>query len=187
MRSKLRSLRSQFLFPTVCLAIAAANRRAPHAFRVVHFSVQADHVHLVVEALDKRALSAGMRGLAVRIARHVNRLAFRRGALWADRWHGRALTTPRAVRHAIVYVLNNFRKHHPSNRASLDPFSSAPYFEHFAQFAGAPIHVAEHLVPRALAPPPVSPPTLPPETWLLRSGWLRHGPLSAFEKPRAAQ
>jgi len=129
LRSKLRSLRSQYVFPTVRLAIAAANRRAPHAFRIVHFSAQADHVHLVVEALDKRALSAGMRGLAVRIARRVNRLVFRRGALWADRWHGRALTTPRAVRHAIVYVLNNFRKHHPTNRAPLDPFSSSPYFD----------------------------------------------------------
>jgi len=171
----------------VRLAIAEANPRAPHAFRVVHFSVQADHVHLLVEALDKRALSAGMRGLAIRIARRVNRLVFRRGALWADRWHGRALTTPRAVRQALVYVLNNFRKHHPTNQGPFDPFSSAPYFEHFAELTGAPIHVAGHVVPRALAPPQVSPPTLPPKTWLLRTGWLRYGRVSAFEKPRAAE
>ncbi|HLV67695.1 MAG TPA: hypothetical protein VKY73_17870 [Polyangiaceae bacterium] len=147
--------------------------------------MQAEHVHLLVEALDKRALSAGLRGLSIRIARAVNRLVFRRGQFWADRWHGRALTSPRAVRHALPYVLANFRKHHPADEAPLDPFSSAPYFHHFVGLSGAPVHSAPHLVPRALAPPG-PPPTAQPETWLLRTGWLRHGRIGLFEKPRTA-
>jgi len=186
MRAEVRSLRSQYVFPTVRRAISAANRRAPHAFRIVHFSVQAEHLHLLVEALDKRALSLGLRGLAVRIARSVNRLVFRRGRFWADRWHGRALTTPRAVRNAIAYVLANFRKHQPGDRAPLDPYSSAPHFEHFAELRGAPIDCAPQLVSRALAPPDHSP-TAHPKTWLLRTGWLRHGRVSLFEKPRIAR
>ena len=115
--------------------VAGATRRAPDDFRVVHFSVQSNHVHLVVEASDKRALAAGMRSVAIRIARYVNQLLTRRGRLWADRWHGRALTSPRAVRNTLVYVLANFRKH--TNAAvppGIDAFSSAVRFDGFRGF-----------------------------------------------------
>jgi len=111
LRARIGPLRSQFLFPTLRLALVRAARRDPEQFRIVHFSVQRDHVHLIVEAKDKRSLSSGMRGLMIRTARYVNDLLGRRGAFWADRWHGRALTSPRAVRNGIVYVLANFRKH----------------------------------------------------------------------------
>ncbi len=126
LRSKVRSLRSQFLFPSVRRALARATR-AQGDFRIVHFSVQADHLHLIVEADAKSALSRGMQGLAVRVARSVNRLIFRRGALWGDRYYARALTSPRAVKHAIRYVLNNFRKHGEPVRGQSDPCSSAVY------------------------------------------------------------
>lgn len=185
LRALVRSLRSQYVFPTLRLAISAANCRAPDVFRIIHFSVQAEHVHLIVEARDARALSSGLRGLVIRIARNVNQLLFRSGRFWADRWHGHALTTPRAVRHALAYVLANFRKHQPANKAALDPFSSAPYFEHFAELSGAPIRCAPALVPRVLAREGDNPPTLRPETWLLRTGWLRHGRVSLFERPRS--
>ena len=135
LRSAFRQLRSEHVFPTVCVAIAGATRRAPDDFRVVHFSVQSNHVHLVVEASDKRALAAGMRSVAIRIARYVNQLLTRRGRLWADRWHGRALTSPRAVRNTLVYVLANFRKH--TNVAvppGIDAFSSAVRFDGFRGF-----------------------------------------------------
>nr|PZN21189.1 MAG: hypothetical protein DIU78_17925 [Pseudomonadota bacterium] len=111
---------------------------------------------------------------------------FAKGKFWDERWHGRALTTPRAVRHALAYVLTNFRKHRPTDRAPVDPFSSAPHFEHFAELSGAPIRCAPELVPRVLARDRDVPATVPPETWLLRRGWLRHGRLSLFEKPRSA-
>ena len=81
--------------------IRGATQRAPERFRVLHFSVQWDHVHLVVEASDKRALSAGVRGVAIRLARYVNELVMRKGRFWADRWHGRALTSPRQVRQVL--------------------------------------------------------------------------------------
>ncbi len=111
LRARVAPLRSQHVFPTVRLALLRAGRRDPERFRVLQFSVQHDHVHLIVEAKDKRALSSGVRSVAIRIARYVNDLLGRRGRLWADRWHGRALRTPREVRNALVYVLANFRKH----------------------------------------------------------------------------
>ena len=183
MRSAFRPLRSQFVFPTVRWAIGAANR-ARDDFRIVHFSVQMDHVHLLVEAADKLALSSGMRGLAVRIARAVNALVVRRGRVWADRWHGRSLQSPRATRNALRYVLGNFRKHHPRMRASIDAFSSAPYFKGFREYRGRmAIEVDGALVPRSVGPP--DPGTVrAPRTWLLSAGWrARGGFLSVDEAP----
>ena len=107
LRARIAQLRSQFVFPTIQLALLRATRRAAERFRIVHFSVQHNHVHLLVEASDRRALSSGMSGLAIRIACYVNDLLSRHGRFWAERWHERALTTPLEVRRAIVYVLAN--------------------------------------------------------------------------------
>jgi len=123
MRARIAPLRSQHVFPSVRLALLRAGRRDPERFRVLQFSVQRDHIHLVVEAADKRALSSGLQGLAIRVARYVNDLLGRRGPLWADRWHGRALKTPREVRNALAYVLGNFRKHH--GRTAASPYGTA--------------------------------------------------------------
>ncbi len=95
------SLRAAAVFPAVRGALARASREA---FRVLAFSIQADHVHLVVEAESTHRLTRGLQGLAIRVARAVNRVLGRRGVVWSDRYHARALTTPRAVRHALVYV-----------------------------------------------------------------------------------
>jgi len=104
-------------------------------FRIVHYSLQDNHVHLIVEAESTASLASGMRGLAVRVARRMNRLLFRRGSFWADRWHGRALASPREVRNALLYVLQNRRKHAPVRTRcgswgvpDLDVLSSAQWF-----------------------------------------------------------
>lgn len=184
LRSVCRSLRTQFVFPTVRGAIAAAARRHPEVFRIVEFSVQGDHVHLVVEAEDRRALIEGVRGLCIRIARGVNRLLGRRGRFFEGRWHGRALTTPRAVRNALIYVLGNFRKHGRDAPSAIDVYSSAPYFSDFREFPGsAPFAQHPGLIPRALAPPREVP-VVAAKTWLLRTGWKRRGRISISDHPR---
>src|SRR5207249_5379538 len=104
----LPSLRTDTLFPAVPRGLAQASRGG---LRVLQFSVQRDHVHLLVEAADMRGLSRGLQGLAIRIAKAVNRVLGRRGRVWGDRYHARALRTPREVRNALVYVLQNWRKH----------------------------------------------------------------------------
>ena len=184
LRAGLSPLRSRFLFPTVRLAIARANRRKPGQFRIVEFSVQKDHLHLLVEASSKRALSAGMRSVSIRVARYVNDVLNRRGRLWADRWHGRALKSPREVRNALVYVLGNFRKHgrRPAP-AGVDPYSSAAWFDGFRSQEGS--HAAVRFAER---PPPgwdaLPLPVSSPETWLLAVGWRRRGLLGLAEGPR---
>jgi hypothetical protein len=166
----------------VCLALGRASQRDEGRFRILQFSVQWDHVHLVVEASDKRALSEGMRSIAIRVALAVNRLVGRRGPLWADRWHGRALTSPREVRNAFAYVLLNFRKHVRARLASgVDAFSSSLRFDGWRRHArgaelaraGPPFHRAmeRHVVVSA------------PKTWLARTGWRRSGLIGVDEAP----
>lgn len=163
----IRCLRSARVFPAVRRAIAVAG----HAdFRIIHFSVQDDHVHLLAEAGDGRALSGGARGLAIRLARAVNRALGRRGRVWNGRYHARALTTPRAVRHALVYVLMNFKKHLRPAGTELDPCSSAAWFAGWCTPPSA----------AAIGPPPVA----AARTWLARLGWRRHGLIDAAERPR---
>jgi REP element-mobilizing transposase RayT len=183
LRSEFRPLRSAFVFPTVRGAIRDLNRRWRDRFRVVHFSVQSDHLHLIVEAADRKALLGGVRGLSVSLARRVNQLVFRRGRVMADRWHGRALSTPRAVRHVLAYLLGNFRKHEQLAVGAIDPFSSAPYFLGFLEFAkGVP--AAANLQRVAGVELARGSPVLEPRSWLLRTGWQRHGLISIHEAPR---
>jgi hypothetical protein len=106
-------------------ALAAAHKAA---FRVVHFSVQSDHVHLIVEADEPSALVRGVQGLAVRCAKAVNRAVRRRGAVWSSRYHAHALRNPTETRRGLVYVLLNFRKHLRAAPA-IDPRSSGPWFD----------------------------------------------------------
>ena len=79
--------------------------------RIVRFSVQGNHVHLLVEAPNRRALARAIQGFSIRIAKGLNRMLGRAGRVFDDRYHARVLRTPTEVRHAIHYVLGNARKH----------------------------------------------------------------------------
>ncbi|MEP7052909.1 MAG: transposase [Pseudomonadota bacterium] len=159
LRTAVRSLRKQQIIQTVLGALRDSQRQG---FRIAHYSVQANHLHLIVEAESKTVLSSAMRGLAIRVSLRVNRLLFRRGRLWADRWHSHTLKTPREVPNALRYVLQNHRKH-GSWSSRLDPLSSAQWFNGFAQPLPATF--------QSIGPPCIA----SPKTWLLSVGWRRHG------------
>jgi REP-associated tyrosine transposase len=146
-------------------------------FHLVHYSIQKDHLHLIAEVADRRALSRGMQGLAIRLAKAVNRVNGERGRVFADRYHARALRTPREVRNALAYVLNNRRRHLAKERLRvptgwLDPLCSGAYFDGWA--TRRPRAVDERA------------PVVAPRTWLLRRGWRRHGPIPLDEIPALA-
>jgi len=128
-RSGLPPFREAVLAAIVRNAVASAQR---DAFRVVHFSIQTNHIHLIVEATDNLALARGMQWLNARIARTVNRTLRVRGNVWRERYHTRELRTPRSVRNAIVYVLMNAKKHGHRFASGIDAMSSAPWFDGFA-------------------------------------------------------
>ena len=132
--------------------IEGAMRAVRGRMRVAHYSIQGNHLHLIVEAADATELSRGMQALAIRIAKRLNALAGRKGGVFVDRYHARALATRREVAHAVRYVLQNYRHHAREYLPSRweDALSSARFLR-CAPDGDAP--VAE------------------PRTWLLRVGW----------------
>ena len=161
------SLRNGRAFRVVRRCIAAGRER--FGFRLVEFSLQGQHLHLVCEADDRRALARGMQGLNVRIARRLNRHLGRSGSLLAERYHSRVLRTPTEVRNVIAYVVCNAR-HHAAQRGQrlergwIDSFSSGPHFAGWCDLVRPAAAYARG--PRS---------TAPPRSWLLRIGWRRRG------------
>jgi hypothetical protein len=141
-------------------ARGAISKGSKSHFRVIQFSVQRDHIHLIVEGTTRLALARGVQGLCVRIARAVNKVLGRTGAVFGDRYHRRDLATPREVRNAIAYVLLNWRKHNPTAEGWADYFSSAAWFDGWREG-----------IERPDSPSPV----VAASTWLANKGWRRHG------------
>jgi REP element-mobilizing transposase RayT len=172
----LPSLRSKSFVKELRRSFAAACERGTS--RLVHFSIQRDHLHLLLEADDERALGRAMKCISARVARAVNRIFRRRGGgVLLGRYHVRALRTPREVRNAIAYVLFNARKHFAQRYGHappvrLDEASSGRWFDGWSH----------RLQPLSSHEPP---PVAPPRTWLLRVGWRRHGAIRLWEVPGA--
>jgi len=103
------NLRSQRCFRPVTAALEAVRKRA--GFRVVHYSVQHNHVHMLVEADDRRSMSGGLRALLIRVARGLNRVMHAHGARFDERYHEHVLATPTEVRNALYYVIGNRAAH----------------------------------------------------------------------------
>jgi hypothetical protein len=169
-RGGLPPLRHAGLFAHLREAVrkASASPTVGEAFRVVQFSIQDDHAHFIIEAHDKDTLSRGLRGLAIRLARAVNRAIGVSGQVWGDRYHARDLKTPLMVRNGIVYVLMNAKKHHTVIDSGVDAFSSAPWFDGFV----CPVETPDGLCP-----------VYAPRTWLGGTGWRRCGLVRFDERP----
>lgn len=180
-RSDVPSLRAVPIVREIERTFAAACERP--GFRLVHYSLQGNHAHLIVEASDQATLGRGMMAIGARLARAVNRVAKRTGPVLADRYHFRLLRTPREVRNALRYVLLNARHHvgavreRVTSSIRLDPASSAHWFDGWKLASTAVPNTiarsaAAHLRPVAGA-----------RTWLLTVGWRRHGLLDPADVP----
>ena len=133
---------------------------------------------------DRAALTRGLQGLAIRIAKALNKLWLHRGTVFADRYHDRILRTPREVRNALIYVLANGKKHAAEGREvavpqAIDVFTSAP-FSSAAWFDG----FRETVTVRGIEAMPR--PVTAARTWMLTIGWRRHGLLSVHDLPATA-
>src|SRR5687768_5874641 len=134
----------------------AGQQEKKTTFRLIHFAILSNHLHLIVEANDSAALSRGLKGLAIRIAWAVNRaMGRKRGKVFSDRYHSHMLETPSEVNRSLLYVMNNYRRHKAQAGEQLapdfrDPNSTAIYWKR----------------------PNLTNPLPSPETWLLRTGYL---------------
>lgn len=179
LRDGMPNLRTKRLGRLLFTQFAKARER--FGMRLTHFSIQSNHLHLIVEAAHKRALSRAMQGLAIRIAKSVNRRLVRRGSVFADRYHARALRTPLQVRRVVRYVLNNYRRHLAQCGAQpprdwADPFSSVDHFDGFRTLLSGRKPTAEFSLGQ-------DPPVVAPRTWLLTTGWRKLGSLRLDDCP----
>ncbi len=142
---------------------AGANR---FGFWLIEYSIPSNHLHFVAEAQDEIALARGMKGLLVRVARALNRSWERTGRVVGDRYHARVLKTPREVRNALVYVLQNARKH-GARILGIDAHSSGPWFSGWMDRTPR----SDRALPEA-------------SSWLLLFGWLKGGRIATSEAPR---
>ena len=141
-------------------------------FRLIHYSIRKNHIHLVCEGNDSECLSRGIQRVASRVARLLNRLFGRRGRFFADRFHGRVIRAPRDMRNVLSYVLLNHAKDCAKKGIAFhqaDSFSSAKYFDGWA-------HDPHVLEPEAKAP------VAEARAWLLRVGWRKHGAIRLDER-----
>ncbi len=171
MRRGTWNLRSQRCYRPLLSAFRAVRSRL--GFRVTHFSVQGNHVHMLIEAHDRRSLSNGLRALLIRFARALNGVMNARGPRFSDRYHESILATASAVRRCLRYVLENHARHMAKIGKvgpRLDPFSSAPWFDGYRTAIS---------LPRATGDPPVS----SPRSWLLVGAWRRLGLLPVSDAP----
>jgi hypothetical protein len=142
----------------------------------VHYSLQRDHVHLLVEAAGKRALADGMKSISPRLARCVHRVFRRRGPVLFGRYYIKLLRTPLEVHRALRYVLLNARRHWKKRRGvappvvRLDEASSSRWFDGWTRLFQS-------------LPPPAEKETADPRTWLLSEGWRRHGRIDPAAVP----
>jgi REP element-mobilizing transposase RayT len=172
------------------------------AFRIVQMSIESTHLHLLVEADSRAALSTGMKAFEISAAKHLNaafsnaggwwerkraaRLGHalpkrRKGRVFSDRYHETHIKSPRQARHALAYVLNNWRRHREDRRADarswrIDPFTTGWAFDGWKERADTPFAFK---LRETYQPTPV----WLPKTWLLREGWRRYGLIGLREVP----
>jgi putative transposase len=175
---------------TVAVALRELNFETQGAFRIVHVSIQRTHVHLIVEADSKEALSRGLQGFQISAAKHINREYSaqaglerrRRGNVFTDRFHQERLTSPRQARNALAYVLNNWRKHGEDRRTAREARRNVDPYSTGVLFAGWKERVDAELLWRW--PEPYQPLVVyVPQSWVLQTGWTRHGRVSFHEVP----
>ena len=109
--------------------VLRALRRARSDFRVVHYVLMGNHIHMLVEVDSTKSLSSGMISLKTRFARRWNKMLGRKGKVFGDHYHHWLITAPHEARNAIAYVLKNARKHGIRwFKGIFDPYSSASLF-----------------------------------------------------------
>ena len=151
---------------------------ARSGFRLVHFSIQSNHIHLIVEADSQVELANGVRAFSISVAKSLNTKLHRRGPVFADRYHAKAIASPTQMRNALQYVLTNWLHHRPAHHEimeEVDPYSSGAEFLGWKELRGTGQFVRDEGFERvALASPTL---------WLMREGWKRAGEVSVLTVP----
>lgn len=89
--------------------------------RIVHFSMQSNHIHLIVESVSNGVLTRGMRSLTITMAKGLGK-----GKVQLERYHLHVLRSVREAKNAVMYVCFNKQRHEKGTYSVLDDYSSLP-------------------------------------------------------------
>ncbi len=172
-QKNLPNLRTKKLFNIVKKAILRARLRG---FRINHFAVLKNHIHLIAEGKDKKQMGKAMQAFTLSLAKSINRTCKRKGKVFVDRYHLHILKTPLEVKNALKYVFKNAAKHY-SLENIFDPYSSLIAFKEKERLLGQ----AGFIIPKILSSfdeiyhhlQSIIHIIDPARSWLLKTGWTK--------------
>lgn len=94
--------------------------------KIIHYSLEHDHVHLhlYVECDDNEILGRSMKAFGVTLVKKMNKYFHKKGSAYKHRYHLRILKSASEVKNVINYILKNGMKHKRTNRV-FDFYNSA--------------------------------------------------------------
>lgn len=103
----------------------AIKRARLQRLKVIHYTLEYNHAHLVVEAADNRILHKGMQAFGISLAKAINKMKQAKGTVYKHRYHFRKLRSRREVKNALQYVWGNGIKHKRA-MSRFDLYNSLP-------------------------------------------------------------
>lgn len=135
-RKGIPSLRGRFTGTLLALVMEEGSVR--FGCRMVEYSIQTNHLHMIVEAPGNDAVSRFMKGMTSRIVHFLRSRFGIIGVVFPDRYHRVDLKSMRQVYNAIRYVLCNANKHGAHFFGLLDPLSSSRWFDGWRGYKAPP-------------------------------------------------
>ena len=83
--------------------------------KIIHYTLEFDHIHLLVEADNKAIVGTGMQSFGISLSKGINKIKGLSGQVFKTRYHFRKLKTPTEVKNVIHYILGNSIKHKSSS------------------------------------------------------------------------
>lgn len=92
--------------------------------RVIHYTLEFDHVHLLVEVDSNQQLAKGMQSFGISFSKGINKIKAQVGKVFKTRYHFRKLKSPNEIKNVIFYILGNSLKH-KKDFSILSPYNTA--------------------------------------------------------------
>jgi REP element-mobilizing transposase RayT len=101
----------------------AIRRARLKGLKIVHYTLEYNHVHLLVESVDNKILHKGMQAFGITIAKAINKIKRTKGAVYKNRYHLRVIDSPRQLKNVLHYIFSNGVKH-KRTKSQIDLFNS---------------------------------------------------------------
>lgn len=106
----------------------AIRRSRIKGLRIIHYTLEYNHIHLLVEAADKQTVHQGMQSFGITFAKKINAIKRLKGTVYKHRYHLRKINSPRELKNVLYYIFNN-GIHHKRTSTVLDPYNTLPAFK----------------------------------------------------------